>query len=140
MGILAVSQGGVGGEGGEGAGTTGGGSGGFGGTGGTVNIAGNWDITTTGNISHAIWGKSVGGAAGVGGSGGWLFGDPGRGGTGLDGGKVEVISDGHCYERESFIWNLRTKRGRIRRKRRNNLRGHSGLLAVTAEAREAAGK
>lgn len=93
-GILALSEGGIGGVGGEGAGTTGGGGGGFGGKGGAVNIAGDWEIATEGDKAHAIWAKSVGGSAGVGGSGGWLFGDPGVGGVGSDGGRVEVVSGG----------------------------------------------
>ena len=106
MGILAVSQGGVGGIGGSGSGTTGGGSGGFGGKGGTVNVIGDWDITTDGFISHAIWAKSVGGAAGVGGSGGWLFGDPGRGGSGADGGSVNVINDGQLTTSGIFSFGI----------------------------------
>ncbi len=93
-GILAVSEGGIGGVGGSGQGTTGGGGGGFGGTGGPVNIVGSWPITTEGDKAHAIWAKSVGGSAGPGGSGGWLFGDPGVGGVGADGGRIEVISGG----------------------------------------------
>ena len=99
MGILAVSQGGVGGTGGSGSGTTGGGSGGFGGNGGAINVIGDWGITTDGLIAHAIWAKSVGGAAGPGGSGGWLFGSPGSGGSGSDGGNVTVISGGKLVTR-----------------------------------------
>ncbi len=93
-GILALSQGGIGGVGGEGVSTTGGGGGGFGGKGGAITLAGSWGITTEGDKAHAIWAKSVGGSAGVGGSGGWLFGDPGVGGVGSDGGRVEVVSGG----------------------------------------------
>ena len=93
-GILALSEGGVGGVGGSGSGTTGGGGGGFGGKGGAINIAGDWGITTEGDKAHAIWAKSVGGSAGPGGSGGWLFGSPGSGGVGSDGGRVEVVSGG----------------------------------------------
>ncbi len=93
-GILALSEGGVGGTGGSGSGTTGGGGGGFGGKGGAISIVGDWGITTEGDKAHAIWAKSVGGSAGLGGSGGWLFGSPGSGGVGSDGGRVEIISGG----------------------------------------------
>ncbi|MDO9244355.1 MAG: hypothetical protein Q7U32_11175, partial [Rhodocyclaceae bacterium] len=93
-GIIALSVGGNGGAGGSGSGAMPGGGGGFGGKGGRVIVDGGWDVTTTGNWAHGIWAKSLGGNAGNGGSGGWLFGDPGRGGTATDGGKVSLRSSG----------------------------------------------
>ena len=93
-GIIALSVGGNGGAGGSGSGAMPGGGGGFGGQGGRVIVDGSWDVTTLGDRAHGIWAKSLGGNAGSGGSGGWLFGDPGTGGTATDGGKVTLRSNG----------------------------------------------
>ncbi len=93
-GIVALSVGGNGGDGGSGSGAMPGGGGGYGGLGGPVIVDGDWDITTTGDKSHGIWAKSVGGNAGGGGSGGWLFGKPGGGGIATDGGSVTLHSGG----------------------------------------------
>ncbi|MBN2231362.1 MAG: hypothetical protein JW781_00890, partial [Deltaproteobacteria bacterium] len=93
-GIVALSVGGDGGAGGSGSGAMPGGGGGYGGLGGPVIVDGDWDITTTGDKSHGIWAKSLGGNAGSGGSGGWLFGKPGGGGQATDGGSVTLHSSG----------------------------------------------
>ena len=93
-GIVAFSSGGDGGGGGSGKGAMPGGKGGFGGKGGTVIVDGGWDIDTIGEKAHGIWAKSLGGNAGNGGSGGWLFGNPGVGGTATDGGLVSLYSSG----------------------------------------------
>jgi len=93
-GILAFSEGGIGGHGGDGGDWEGGARGGYGGDAGDVEVIGDWDITTGGDMAHGIWAKSLGGSAGSGGSDGWLRGGPGGGGLAADGGEVIVESGG----------------------------------------------
>jgi uncharacterized protein YhjY with autotransporter beta-barrel domain len=93
-GILAVSEGGMGGSGGSGSTFNSADDGGNGGRGGSVYVDGEWNITTTGNQAHGIWGKSTGGTAGSGGSGGWTGTSAGGGGIGTPGGSVTIVSGG----------------------------------------------
>ncbi len=78
--FLAKSIAGAGGNGGSGKDFGDGGSGGFGGTAGDVSLAGQWDISTSGDDSTGIAALSLGGPGGVGGDGGACCDTKGGGG------------------------------------------------------------
>ncbi|MEN8197461.1 MAG: hypothetical protein ABFS30_13260, partial [Pseudomonadota bacterium] len=106
-GILAVSEGGIGGRGGDADFATGGGRGGAGGNAGTVTVNSGIDITTEGDLSHGIWGLSIGGGGGVGGSAGWLgTASSGAGGNASDGGVVNLLSSGELITLGDFSYGL----------------------------------
>ena len=107
IGIFAVSEGGIGGRGGGSDFATGGGRGGAGGDAGNVDINVAMDITTDGNSSHGIWGRSIGGSGGVGGAAGWLgTASSGSGGNATDGGLVSIFSAGELITLDHFSYGI----------------------------------
>jgi hypothetical protein len=106
-GILVTSEGGIGGNGGSGSGATGGGAGGRGGHAGNVFVDSDMTITTLGDESHGIWGRSIGGSGGTGGSAGWLgTASGGAGGNASDGGIVTIINGGEINTSGLFSYGI----------------------------------
>jgi len=104
-GIVAISIGGVGGNGGTANGAMDGANGGAGGQGGLVTVDGSWNVTTTGELAHGIWAKSLGGNGGKGGDGG-SSGDSGVGGVAGVGNTVVLRSAGRISTSGSHAYGL----------------------------------
>lgn len=104
-GIVAISIGGVGGNGGTANGAMDGANGGAGGQGGLVTVDGSWNVTTTGELAHGIWAKSLGGNGGKGGDGG-SSGDSGVGGVAGVGNTVVLRSAGSISTSGSHAYGL----------------------------------
>ncbi|MBS1143221.1 MAG: Outer rane autotransporter barrel [Proteobacteria bacterium] len=104
-GIVAISVGGVGGSGGTANGAMDGANGGAGGQGGLVTVDGNWNVTTTGELAHGIWAKSLGGNGGIGGDGG-SSGKSGGGGVAGVGNSVVLHSAGSINTSGSHAYGL----------------------------------
>jgi hypothetical protein len=97
-GLLAVSYGGVGGDAGPGVEVAGeGGSGGNGGSAGTVTVENSGSISTTGDFSHGIYGKSGGGNGGTSKFNAAFFGGSGDGGKGGAGALVDLTNTGSIF-------------------------------------------
>ena len=104
-GVVAISIGGAGGGGGTANGAMDGGNGGAGGQGGLVTVDGRWNVTTTGEMAHGIWAKSLGGNGGTGGDGG-SSGDSGVGGVAGVGNTVLLRSGGTISTSGSHAYGL----------------------------------
>ncbi|NTV69665.1 MAG: hypothetical protein HGA71_05900 [Azonexaceae bacterium] len=104
-GIIAISVGGYGGGGGTANGAMDGANGGSGGKGGLVTVDGSWNVTTTGELAHGIWAKSLGGNGGIGGNGG-SSGDSGVGGIAGVGNTVVLRSAGSISTSGSHAYGL----------------------------------